>query len=102
MQICWPIFASEQGENERATPMPKVVAQINASFAGWVNYFRVDNTSRAFSEVHGYLEMKVRTLLTLTPSEKLINYTGTPSETISQLPFEQTSFPFCRAVRNVG
>src|SRR6266849_3212069 len=36
------------------TPMPKVVAQINASLAGWVNYFRVGNASRAFSEVHGY------------------------------------------------
>ena len=47
-----------------ATPMPKLVAQINATLAGWVNYFRVGNASRAFSEVHEYVEMKVRTLLT--------------------------------------
>ena len=47
-----------------ATPMPKVVAQINASLAGWVNYFRVGNASRAFSEVRDYVEMKVRNLLT--------------------------------------
>src|SRR5664280_1153478 len=47
-----------------ATPMPKVVAQINASLAGWVNYFRVGNASSAFSEVRDYAEMKVRTLLT--------------------------------------
>jgi hypothetical protein len=46
------------------TPMRKVVARINASLAGWVNYFRVGNANRAFSEVHGYTEMKVRTLLT--------------------------------------
>lgn len=46
------------------TPLPKVVAQINASLAGWVNYFRVGNANRAFSEVRGYMEMKVRTLLT--------------------------------------
>jgi group II intron reverse transcriptase/maturase len=46
------------------TPMPKVVGQISASLAGWVNYFRVGNASRAFSEVRGYMEMKVRTLLT--------------------------------------
>jgi len=32
--------------------------------AGWVNYFRVGNSSRAFSEVRDYLEMKIRTLLT--------------------------------------
>jgi RNA-directed DNA polymerase len=47
-----------------ATPMPEVVKQINATLAGWVNYFRVGNSSRAFSEVRDYVEMKVRTLLT--------------------------------------
>jgi group II intron reverse transcriptase/maturase len=47
-----------------ATPMPKVIKQINASLAGWVQYFRVGHSSRAFSEVHEYVEMKVRTLLT--------------------------------------
>ncbi len=47
-----------------ATPMPAVVKQINATLTGWVNYFRVGNASRAFSEVRDYVEMKVRTLLT--------------------------------------
>ena len=47
-----------------ATPMPGVVKQINATLAGWANYFRVGNASRAFSEVRDYVEMKVRTLLT--------------------------------------
>ena len=47
-----------------ATPVKDLVAQINASVAGWVNYFRVRNASRAFSEVRDYVEMKVRTLLT--------------------------------------
>jgi RNA-directed DNA polymerase len=47
-----------------ATPMPVVVKRINATLAGWVNYFRVGNASRAFSEVRDYVEMKVRTLLT--------------------------------------
>src|SRR3984893_4144896 len=47
-----------------ATPMPKVIEQTNASLAGWVQYFRVGHSSRAFSEVHEYTEMKVRTLLT--------------------------------------
>jgi hypothetical protein len=41
-----------------------VVKRINATLAGWVNYFRVGNSSRAFSEVRDYVEMKVRTLLT--------------------------------------
>ena len=51
-------------QHSGATPMPQVVKQINASLAGWVNYFRVGNASRAFGEVRDYVEMKVRTLLT--------------------------------------
>jgi RNA-directed DNA polymerase len=47
-----------------ATPMPELVNRINAMVGGWVNYFRVGNSSRAFSEVRDYVEMKVRTLLT--------------------------------------
>ena len=47
-----------------ATPATEMVQRINATLAGWVNYFRVGNASRAFSEVRDYVEMKVRTLLT--------------------------------------
>lgn len=47
-----------------ALPAKEVVERINAALAGWVNYFRVGNASRAFSEVRDYVEMKVRTLLT--------------------------------------
>ena len=47
-----------------ATPITTIVSRINAALAGWVNYFRVGNASRAFSEVRDYTEMKVRTLLT--------------------------------------
>jgi group II intron reverse transcriptase/maturase len=51
-------------QHSGATPMPKVVEQINASLAGWGNYFRVGNASDAFSEARDYVEMKVRSLLT--------------------------------------
>jgi len=47
-----------------ATPIKELIARLNAALAGWVTYFRVGNSSRAFSEVRDYLEMKVRTLLT--------------------------------------
>lgn len=47
-----------------ATPAKALVQRINAAVGGWVNYFRVGNASRAFSEVRDYLEMKLRTLLT--------------------------------------
>ncbi len=35
----------------------------NPVLSGWVNYFRVGNSNRAFSEVRDYLEMKIRSLL---------------------------------------
>ena len=47
-----------------ATPVTVIVDRVNAAVAGWVDYFRVGNSSRAFSEVRDYLEMKIRTLLT--------------------------------------
>ncbi len=47
-----------------STPAPVLVKRINATLVGWVHYFRVGNSSRAFSEVRDYVEMKLRTLLT--------------------------------------
>ena len=47
-----------------ATPAKELIKKINTALCGWVGYFRVGNSSRAFSEVRDYLEMKVRTLLT--------------------------------------
>lgn len=47
-----------------ATPIKVLIKRLNSVVAGWVQYFRVGNSSRAFSEVREYLEMKVRTLLT--------------------------------------
>jgi RNA-directed DNA polymerase len=47
-----------------ATPIPELVKRVNATLAGWVNYFRVGNASRAFSEERDYTEMKIRALLT--------------------------------------
>jgi RNA-directed DNA polymerase len=47
-----------------STPAKALVKRLNAQVAGWVTYFRVGNSSRAFSEIRDYLEMKIRTLLT--------------------------------------
>jgi hypothetical protein len=59
LEAHWPIR-----EMRGAIPVKVLVERINAALAGWVNYFRVRNSSRAFSEVCDYVEMKVRTLLT--------------------------------------
>lgn len=50
--------------NAGAKPAQDLVKQINTVLIGWVNYFRVGNSSRAFSKVRDYTEMKIRTLLT--------------------------------------
>jgi RNA-directed DNA polymerase len=47
-----------------STPLKELIAQLNTALAGWVQYFRVGNASRAFSEIRDYVEMKVRTWLT--------------------------------------
>lgn len=47
-----------------AAPAKVIISKINEVLTGWVNYFRVGNSNRAFSEVRDYLEMKIRTLLT--------------------------------------
>jgi len=47
-----------------AKPAKEIIAEVNQILRGWVNYFRVGNSSRAFSVVRDYLEMKIRTLLT--------------------------------------
>jgi RNA-directed DNA polymerase len=47
-----------------ATPRKELIAQLNMRLAGWVQYYRGGNASRAFSEMRDYVEMKVRTLLT--------------------------------------
>ncbi|NUW53606.1 maturase (plasmid) [Bacillus thuringiensis] len=51
-------------QNAGAKPAQDLIKQINAVLTGWVNYFRVGNSSQAFSEVRDYTEMKIRTLLT--------------------------------------
>jgi RNA-directed DNA polymerase len=47
-----------------ATPLKELIAQLNTVLMGWVQYFRVGNASRVFSEIRDYVEMKVRILLT--------------------------------------
>jgi RNA-directed DNA polymerase len=43
-----------------AKPFNKVIQTINAIIRGWVNYFRIGNSSRTFCKVRDYIEKKVR------------------------------------------
>jgi RNA-directed DNA polymerase len=40
--------------------MQAAVAQVNLIVRGWVNYFRVGNSSQAFNKVKYHVERKVR------------------------------------------
>ena len=51
-------------QNGGAKPAQDIVTPVNAILAGWVNYFRVGHSSRAFGEIRDDTAMKIRTLLT--------------------------------------
>jgi len=44
----------------RSQPVSRVVRSINPILRGWVNYFRIGNSSRCFSYVRQWVEKKVR------------------------------------------
>jgi RNA-directed DNA polymerase len=44
----------------RHLPVQEVVAKVNSIVRGWVNYFRVGNSSQAFGKVKYHVERKVR------------------------------------------
>jgi RNA-directed DNA polymerase len=46
--------------HSRHLPMQAAVAQVNLILRGWVNYFRVGNSSQAFNKVKYNVERKVR------------------------------------------
>ena len=54
--------AEGQGHASRGRhlPMQAAVAQVNLILRGWVNYFRVGNSSQAFNKVQYHVERKVR------------------------------------------
>lgn len=44
----------------RSQPVEWVVAKINPILRGWVNYFRIGNSSRCFSYIRCHVEKKIR------------------------------------------
>jgi RNA-directed DNA polymerase len=44
----------------RSQPVSRVVQEINPILRGWVNYFRIGNSSRCFSYVRRWVDQKVR------------------------------------------
>jgi RNA-directed DNA polymerase len=46
--------------SERSSPVKAAVARVNEVVRGWVNYFRVGNSSQAFAKVRLNVELRVR------------------------------------------
>lgn len=41
-------------------PLPEVIEAVNEVVRGWINYFRIGNSARAFNAVRNDIEQKVR------------------------------------------
>ena len=44
----------------RSQPVEIIIARINPILRGWVNYFRIGNSSKCFSYIKDWVEKKVR------------------------------------------
>ncbi len=44
----------------RSQPVGRVIYLINPKLRGWVNYFRIGNSTECFSYVQNWVEMKLR------------------------------------------
>jgi RNA-directed DNA polymerase len=46
--------------NHRSQPVPRVIERINPKIRGWVNYFRIGNSSHCFSYIRDWVDKKIR------------------------------------------
>lgn len=47
-------------KRSKSQPLKRVIEEINPILRGWVNYFRVGNSSRCFGYIRDWVERKVR------------------------------------------
>ena len=45
---------------KRGRPITEIVTEINPILRGWVNYFRIGNSSRCFKNVEDWVQKKIR------------------------------------------
>lgn len=49
--------------NNRFMKIKQIIQKVNPILAGWVNFYRVGHSSKAFSNVRDYVEKSIRRLL---------------------------------------
>jgi len=57
-------------KENRMLPIKEIVKLINTKIRGWVNYFRIGNSSRCFSYLKDYIEKKIRRHMMKTRARK--------------------------------
>jgi RNA-directed DNA polymerase len=48
---------------KRKVKIGEIIKEINPIIRGWINYFKVGNSSRKFAKLKEYIELKIRKLL---------------------------------------
>jgi RNA-directed DNA polymerase len=66
-------------------PVQEAVAQVNPILRGWVNYFRVGNSSRAFDKVKFHVERKVRRFAVKKLKRKGFGWTRWSSDVVYKM-----------------
>lgn len=66
----------------RHLPVQQAVARVNPIVRGWVNYFRVGNSSREFDTVRAAVELKVRRFAVKQRKRKGFGWTRWSSEVV--------------------
>ncbi len=66
-------------------PVREAVAQVNLILRGWVNYFRVGNSSRAFDKLKFHVERKVRRFAVKKLKRKGFGWTRWSSDVVYKM-----------------
>ena len=60
----------ETVRDNRMLPIKEIVKLINPKIRGWINYFRIGNSSRCFSYIRDYIAKKIRRHMMKTRGDK--------------------------------
>jgi RNA-directed DNA polymerase len=66
----------------QASPVREAVGKLNSVLRGWVNYFRIGNSSKAFRKIRGLVEKRVRRFVARKAKRKGFGWRRWSKETV--------------------